>query len=292
MTAANATPAANTVPKSDSGGKLALGWMPVADSGESSSTKLVRADDERLAGGGGGGTWSHPTGNPVTLANGAEVTVTHPSAATHEVVVSVWESIPGLNVNFAPTNMTGASAPSPYVASDDGNYSPAWNLFDGGDVSEYNVYGQGFPASPRWAKLDLGSGNTRSLHAYSLKTHYTNGAFSEWKIQGSNDGSTWTDLDHQTGQGSWTVDVARTFTLSSDSAAYRYFRLYGIDGPSNANMTELKLFYLADPSVEPCTVGQYSSSQQFGVRRASATTTTVKNLSGSEKTVYINVVTP
>ena len=127
---------------------------------------------------------------------------------------------------FSPTNMTSDTAPSPFVASEssavDVNHG-AWGAF----TSNINNH-WGASASTGWMQIDLGAGNSQLLGVYrvvssndSTPTRQPNA----WTMQGSNDGSTFTVIDTQTGQTSWGNFEQRSFTCATQSTAYRYFRL-------------------------------------------------------------------
>ena len=62
----------------------------------------------------------------------------------------------------------------------------------------------------------------------------------EWTLQGSNDNDTWTTLDEQTNQGSWTATEDREFRIEN-TAAYRYYKISFT--AANAN-TYLALHYI------------------------------------------------
>lgn len=244
------------------------------------------------SGGGGGGTWSHPTGNPVTLANGAEVTVTHPSVSAHEVAVSIFEEVATAGVVYPNTYASVSNAWASFVASASSEYSSAyaaWKAFNGavlGDSTRWLTNN----TTTGWLKLDLGT--SRTICAVTLRSYVVGASPRDWTIDGSDDGSSWTTVDAQTGQ-TFADGVTRTFTFSP--ATYRYWRinvtvgngLYGY-----LDIDEMTFVGVGETTIEECTHGGYSSSQQFGVKRIDATSTKIKNLSGSTKTVYINVITP
>lgn len=77
-----------------------------------------------------------------------------------------------------------------------------------------------------WVRVDLGSGNEKSIAAYSIlqRPSTLNQAPRDWTLEGSNNGTTWTSLDARSGETAWTEGVARTFIVSSP-ASFRYYRL-------------------------------------------------------------------
>ncbi len=54
------------------------------------------------------------------------------------------------------------------------------------------------------------------------------GAPKDWILQGSNDDTTWTDLDTRTDETTWTAETFNTYTFTN-STPYRYYRLYVSD---------------------------------------------------------------
>jgi hypothetical protein len=226
-------------------------------------------------------------GNPLTLANGAEAIVTHASSPNNNVAVAVYEQINHAGLQVSPSNMTAAAAPTPYVASDSVHYdasTPAWCMFDGDIGTIWNTYGSGLP---QWAKIDLGVG--AAISSYDINSPGGDVCPSTWVLEGSNDNSGWTTVDTQTLIPKWSG--VRTFTLGSPSASFRYWRLtVSYTAAGWINIRELALYGAPSISLELCTTGQYSSSQQFGVKLTSATETRVVNLSGVSKTVFIAVL--
>ncbi|SBW12711.1 hypothetical protein KL86APRO_30202 [uncultured Alphaproteobacteria bacterium] len=76
---------------------------------------------------------------------------------------------------------------------------------------------------------DHGPGNPQSIAKYTLSffttTYLTSYSYSPtiWTLQGSNDSTTWADLDSRTGQ-AWAANGAKTY-YPADTTAYRYHRL-------------------------------------------------------------------
>jgi len=129
---------------------------------------------------------------------------------------------------FGPHNMTTNTAPSPLVAADSTHFSSleGWKAFDGSVTYPNGRYlGQGGGAD--WVSIDRGSGNVGQVFAYTVRLTDSNEltrAPKDWKLQGSNNGSSWTDLDTQTSQTGWYSTESRTFYVGN-TTDYRYFRL-------------------------------------------------------------------
>lgn len=130
--------------------------------------------------------------------------------------------------DFLPHNLTSNVSNQPFTVSAStqfsGTFAP-WKAFD-------NAAGSGqywlANTSTGTLQVDVGPGCYATLNSYQIRVNTIpepNRAPKDFKMQGSNDGSSWTDLDTQTNQTAWTSGQTRTFTLGSTSAAYRYFRL-------------------------------------------------------------------
>jgi hypothetical protein len=124
--------------------------------------------------------------------------------------------------------MTAASTPSPYVVSASttlSNWFP-WIAFSG--YTQDGSYRDWLASSAtnEWVKIDLGSGNGYpALTKYSVGQSNTGSAYNAtgWTLSGSNDDTTYTTIDTQTGQ-SFASASALIFTISP-SVAYRYYKL-------------------------------------------------------------------
>lgn len=125
-----------------------------------------------------------------------------------------------------PTNMTGASAPSPYVASSTTVFSiqAPYLVFDGNAGTYWQTT---TPGANEMLQLDLGASGALPIYSYSLSSLAAapTAMVSAWTFEGSNNGSTWTVLDTRTAQTGWGAPETRTFTVASPGAAYRYYRL-------------------------------------------------------------------
>lgn len=97
--------------------------------------------------------------------------------------------------------------------------------------------------SGEWVRIDLGAGNQLVVTDYTLQNG-SNAGFDHtprnWKLQGSNDGSAWTDIDTRTNN----TDIAFSsgawakFTLGSTPAAYRYLRVLATGVNNGGDATE------------------------------------------------------
>lgn len=106
-------------------------------------------------------------------------------------------------------------------------------------------------AYPWWIKFDFGAGNEKVITQFSwcAVVGWTPGyGWAYWILQGSNDNSTWIDLDiHNSDDGwnSWVGGEFHTFNAFSEGAnttAYRYYRFYiGATGGNPPAAGEIQL---------------------------------------------------
>lgn len=98
-------------------------------------------------------------------------------------------------------------------------------------TAEYNTTNN---STGEWVSLDLGNATTLVVTSYSLRNGNGAGggsgwALLNWKLQGSNNNSTWTDLETRTGDttmGTINGDWAH-YILGGTPSAYRYLRILG-----------------------------------------------------------------
>lgn len=122
--------------------------------------------------------------------------------------------------------------------SDNGGFSVCSWAFDGNIGPQQ--WGGGPGAPPHWVYVDYTNSNT-ALSAYGIATiasDITNPT--EWTFQGSQNHTSWTDLDSQTGQ-TLIPNVINRFTFTN-TTGYRYYRFYftangGGNGVSIAELT-------------------------------------------------------
>jgi len=132
-------------------------------------------------------------------------------------------------VNAIP-DMTSNTAPSG-VASATGGGSDAYVLYD----RAYSIFAFGSPYG--FVKYDFGSGNGKVIKQYKIgaRNDYTDSAPRAWTFQGSNDDSTWTTIDTQSGQ-SFSGGQLKVYNVSN-STNYRYYRNNFTQTNGHSNMT-------------------------------------------------------
>ena len=130
-------------------------------------------------------------------------------------------------VDFAPHNMTNFSSPSPYVVSASAYFYQPYYAFNGNPgANGWNTSG----ATTGWIELDFGAGNTHTMLAYAIygQAAYASRMPSAWNLQGSNDNSTWSTLDTESGVTNWSGNqgsLQKFYICSVRTTAYRYFRV-------------------------------------------------------------------
>lgn len=136
--------------------------------------------------------------------------------------------IPIMTSNTAPSGV--ASASSVYQSLP--QYA-AWKAMNHTNADESDCWvshDDASSGSPQWLQYQFTSGQT--INKYTITTRNRSSGISspkDWKLQGSNNGSDWTDLDIQTGQfptNPQNTKVEYTFT---NTTSYTYYRLYITD---------------------------------------------------------------
>jgi alpha-L-fucosidase 2 len=150
--------------------------------------------------------------------------------------------------DFAPhtcTSFTG-DFPAGYAISASSEFSNSfapWKAFDG--LVGSGQYWVGTGHGTDWLQL------TTLLASY-VCTSYAIQANTvpeplrcpkNWTLLGSNDGTTWTTLDTQSGQTGWTSGQTRTFSFSN-TTAFRMHRLNITANNGDANYTDVAELYL------------------------------------------------
>tara|TARA_R110000796_G_scaffold72065_2_gene163307 strand:+ start:569 stop:1831 length:1263 start_codon:yes stop_codon:yes gene_type:complete len=123
----------------------------------------------------------------------------------------------------APTNMTDNTSPTPYVASStDG--TTAWQAFDGSNIT----YAAGSASLPWAVTIDMGSAVTITQYTIACRLSTSNYYWAAWTFQGSNDGTTFTTIDSQSGKNAafWTgqTPTPELATFAVASSTYRYYK--------------------------------------------------------------------
>jgi hypothetical protein len=131
--------------------------------------------------------------------------------------------------NAIPT-MTSNTTPSGIVSADSiwNSAYDSWKAMDGTNATHYCWYSASNNTYPHWLQYQFPSG--KIITSYSITSHWSDERDGPrtWKLQGSNNGSIWTDLDTQSAQ-SFGSDIKKTFSFINLNS-YTYYRLYIIEG--------------------------------------------------------------
>jgi hypothetical protein len=103
-----------------------------------------------------------------------------------------------------------------------------------------------------WWSIDFGSGVTKRIEKYTICGRYQagnpsgNDTMKAWRLDGSNNNSSWTTVDTRTGVTSWadqpgTVDFT---SMTGTVGDYRYYRIYvtANNGGPNCGFAEISMF--------------------------------------------------
>ena len=244
----------NTLASRDASGAHPASAISFTPAGSISATTVQAAIEEVAAEAGGGGsplTVKEEDGSP-SVANVTELrfsgaTVTDNGAGV--VTVSglagpAGPAGPGIFAESAVPNMTSNTDPSGTVSASSNYYTaPPWRVFSHdrlGWVSDGIV-------APAWVQYQFTSAKT--IRAYEVMSwsidSWPTRALAAWHLDGSNDGSTWTELDARTHVWGWSQWAAETYPIASP-AAYTHYRLVitAIKEPSHpyVGLQSLRLF--------------------------------------------------
>lgn len=117
--------------------------------------------------------------------------------------------------------MTSNTAPSPNVVTVSSSFGlgyEGFRAFESPDLGSWDTAGN----DTGWLTLDFGSGNAYVINQYKILSNGGARAPKDFTLQGSNDGSSWTTLDTQTGQN--LTGPQLTYNIAN-TTAYRYYKL-------------------------------------------------------------------
>lgn len=133
------------------------------------------------------------------------------------VSATLINQVPAMTSNTAPSGTASASTVN--------STNAAWQAFDRDSISSNTRWLAN--ATTGWVRYDFGAGNGKVVNYYALTgmndTSLTRNP-KTWILQGSNDGSTWTDLHTVTNAAAFTQNETRTFYVNNTNS-YQYYRL-------------------------------------------------------------------
>jgi len=141
-----------------------------------------------------------------------------------QVSVSGTNAIPTMTSNTTPSGI--ASADSSYNSAYD-----AWKAMDKTNTDYFCWYTSPSNTYPHWLQYQFTSGKTITSYSITSRNYDNNTSPKVWKLQGSNTGTSWTDLDTRSGQ-SFSQNEKKIYTISNTNS-YTYYRLYITAGADN-----------------------------------------------------------
>jgi regulation of enolase protein 1 (concanavalin A-like superfamily) len=139
-----------------------------------------------------------------------------------------------------------ALLPSPLVnlafsgtASDNDN-SVASNSANGFDQDPGSLWFHS--GTSGWLQYDFGAGNAQAVKRYTVSSSSVNIPARDpknWQFQASNDGTTWTTLDTQSGQAFATIRMQQNTYNIGNTTAYRYYRFNVTANNGDSTFTHL-----------------------------------------------------
>jgi len=180
---------------------------------------------------------SNATGDLTLGKEGTDFAITDDTQAEFEAGTLInTEYINGVKLKYTPgdliygTDFTGGKT---YSADSEASVLVvASKAFDDNESSAWRSTNTSFP---HWVRVDLGSGITKVARKLRL---YAAASLNDFKLQGSNNGTSWTDI-YTDSFGSVSGWEEYEF---ENATAYRYYRVYGINGTANnMSVTEIEL---------------------------------------------------
>lgn len=232
---APATRAINTTAPLTGGGDLSANrTIAIPKATASVDGYLAAADFATFAAGGGGGAGVYYT-NSGTVANGATLSVSHPSdPSPRKRLVTAYAPATGPN---AVPQMTTNTAPSGTASASDiyGAGYEAYRAFD--QTTSAGGWASTSSAPPHWLQYQFPSGTVVIAYALTVVNTISGQEPKSWTFAGSNDGSTWTTLDTQTNVAAWTASLRRVYQIGN-STSYTYYRL-NVTAAQSGNIAQL-----------------------------------------------------
>ena len=135
------------------------------------------------------------------------------------------------------------NVPSTWWETTGGLYNTLAN--GGGYTGPQTITIDGIPTSCEWITIQIPTGVVLLSYSMYARSGFTYRMPKNFKIAGSNDGATWTTVDTQTNQTTWTGQTPITFTVTS-STVYTYFALCvtaitGVSSTQNLNVGQWTL---------------------------------------------------
>lgn len=109
--------------------------------------------------------------------------------------------------------------------------------------ADHRAYFNTTLALPVTIDYDFGEGEGKVVNAYSIWCGDKSRTPKAWKLEGSNDKSSWQELDSQTGQTAWAANAECRTKVFANMNAYRYVRLTVTEGNGTSfDLTQLEYY--------------------------------------------------
>lgn len=151
----------------------------------------------------------------------------------------------------APSGLTSFTSDPNWVVSHSGSYSgrDGWQAFDDDRSSAWCTYEANIGDWLQWEYK--GEAGKVLLRRYQIAKAWGNGDCpTSWKIQGSNNGVTWVDLDEQSGQ-SFPNNEYNEYTIPNNKTPYKFHRFYLLGWNTSNMIGDFKAWSWID-SVDEC----------------------------------------
>lgn len=95
---------------------------------------------------------------------------------------------------------------------------------------------------PQWLQAQIDQPRAATVYSFTPRPGWTGRAPSSWVFMGSNDGTTWTNLDSRTNQPAWGESEIRVFKFTN-TTPYLYYRLHvtAASGASLVNLSNMRI---------------------------------------------------
>lgn len=216
---------------------------------------------------------TNDTANSCVIGNSSNINIrpsvdniTDLGTSTKSFKTAYVRSITGttsIPTNDFPDTATSATTPAGYIittSSDFNGATPGWKAFDS-DLTSGWFSGENYSSGIANGTNSIDSWNSEYitvqspsvlyLISYSITVNNTTSAPKHFRIYGSNDGATWTQIDEQNPITGWAIDVPKEFTLSSPSDGFLYFSL-AVREISTTGQTLTRIYDINFVSTEDC----------------------------------------
>ena len=153
---------------------------------------------------------------------------------TYDIYLEEIDFLVGSTV-YPATNYTGSNA----AITASHSVVDAWKLFDGVKNST-SIWGPGTTTYPVWVAIDLGSGVSINPTEVQIAIEWNARTPASFRIEGSNNNSTWTTLYTRTGltQNDWVRDATNNFVFSGGGGSTDTQAPSVPSGLSSSNITQ------------------------------------------------------